>query len=43
MQKKAETRKMKPVIAPRYTDMMMALGASLLAFFISSVMCAGVS
>lgn len=37
MQKQQAIRKMKPVIAPIQTDMIIALGASFLASFISSV------
>ena len=40
MQKEIEIKNMNPVRAPIYTDMTIAFGASLDAFFISSVMCA---
>lgn len=40
IQKQATMRNMKPVTAPIQTAQMIALGASLRASFISSVMCA---
>ncbi len=43
MQKQTEIRKMNPVIAPIYTDMTMAFGASLEAFLISSARALSVS
>lgn len=43
MQKHTEIRNMNPVMAPRYTESTIALGACLLASLISSVMWAGAS
>lgn len=43
MQKQVAIKKMNPVTEPIHTARTIALGASFLAFLISSVMCAGAS